>query len=80
MGEENEEEYIPNLKNNFDNEIDNDNNNDYNDYQNNNFNNQAPRPTFVEITSQKVNANIEQINTIPEANLEKWNCVADYTP
>ena len=82
-----EEEYNPNqLK--YNNEIDDnleninndtDNNNNY--LNNNNLNNQInPRPSFFETTTQKVNDNINQINNIAEANLEKWNLVADYTP
>ena len=50
-------------------------------YQNNNLNNKVnPRPSFFESTSQKVNDTIDRIKTVPEANLEKWNLVADYFP
>jgi hypothetical protein len=80
-----EEEYDPNqLK--YNNEIDDNLENIHNDkdninYLNNNLNNQMnPRPSFIETTTQKVNDNINQINNITEANLEKWNLVADYIP
>ena len=85
--EENEGEYIPNLKEyNVNNVIDNINNNNPNvnlqeNNLNNNLNNQRnPRPSFVESTTQKVSDIIDQINTIPEADLQSWNLVADYTP
>lgn len=88
LEEENEEEeYIPQLKDKYDNEIDNnlEGNNNENignmNYQNNNLNNKVnPRPSFFESTSQKVNDTIDRIKTVPEANLEKWNLVADYFP
>ena len=83
-----EEEYNPNqLK--YNNEIDDNleninndtDNNNYLNNNNNNLNNQInPRPSFFETTTQKVNDNINQINNIAEANLEKWNLVADYIP
>ena len=75
---EEEEEYMPQLKNN-NNEIDNNINiQRNNNYQNNNQVN--PRPSFIETTTQKVNDNIDQIIVTPEANLEKWNLIADYIP
>ena len=76
---EEEEEYMPQLKNNNDNEIDNNENIQGNN--NSQTNNQVnPRPSFIETTTQKVNDNIDQIIVTPEANLEKWNLVADYIP
>ena len=83
LEEENEEEeYIPQMKNN--NDIDNnseENNNEIQESNNYENNNQVkPRPTFIKTTTKKVNDKIDQIKTIPEANLEKWNLVADYTP
>lgn len=76
---EEEEEYMPQLKNYNDNEIDNNEKiQGNNNYQNNNQVN--PRPSFIETTTQKVNDNIDQIIVIPEANLEKWNLIADYIP
>ena len=77
--ENDQEEYMPKLKEEFNNEIDNEfeehnNNNNYN------LNNHGPRPTFKDMTTKKVNEPIDQVNTFLEANLEKWNCVADYAP
>ncbi len=83
-------EYTPNLKgfnaNNTPNNL-NDNNINENLQKinlNNNLNNlnnqRNPRPSFVESTTQKVTDIIDQINTIPEPNLQSWNLVADYTP
>ena len=84
LEENEEEEYIPQLKNNNDDDIDNnyeDNNNEIQESNNYENNNQVkPRPTFIKTTSKKVKDKIDQIKTVPEANLEKWNLVADYTP
>ena len=70
---QNEGEFIPNLREyNVNNAINN---------INNNLNNRrTPRPTFIESTTKKVSDIIDQINTIPEADLQSWNLVADYTP
>ena len=88
--EDDEGEYIPNLKeSNANNAPNNLNNNNINENLqenklNNNLNNlnnqRNPRPSFVESTTQKVTDIIDQINTIPEPNLQSWNLVADYTP
>ena len=85
LEEDNEEvEYIPQLKENEENYNvidDNNNGNFQDDNQNNNLNNQInPRPSFSKTIKQKVTDYIDQINTIPEANLQSWNLVADYTP
>jgi hypothetical protein len=76
--ENDQEEYMPKLKEGTNKEIDN----NFEDDNNNNFNlnNQGPRPTFKDMTTKKVNEPIDQVNTFLEANLEKWNCVADYAP
>ena len=85
LEEDNEEvEYMHQLKENEENyNIIDDNNNEnfQEDNQNNNLNNQInPRPSFAKTIKQKVTDYIDQINTIPEANLQSWNLVADYTP
>lgn len=79
--EDEEEEYIPQLKYNNDNEIDNKLGKEKNEYLIPNLNNRVnQKPTFIENTTKKVNEIIDEINNIPEACLEKWNLVADYIP
>ena len=81
LEEENEEEYIPVMKNNdIDNNYENNNNEIKESYNFENDNQEKARPTFIKTTTKKVKDKIDPIKTIPEANLEKWNLVADYTP
>ena len=83
--ENEEEEYVPQLKynnvNDIDNNLEKNNNVNIHTFQNNNLqNNNLPRPTFIDTTTQKINDIIGQIKTFPEASIEKWNLVADYSP
>ena len=76
--ENEEEEYAPQLKNN--NENDNDINNNVEENNDNFQNNNLPRPSFIETTTQRINDTFGRIKTFPEASIEKWNLVADYNP